>query len=106
MVQLYIRDPVASRSRPLRQLKAFEKIALEPGEAKRVALRVPVRELGFHLDDGSYLIEEGAIEVFMGGNSKARRIGEARITETVRIPLVDSRAGLSREPPVTARMSG
>ena len=96
VVQLYVRDPVASRSRPLRQLKAFEKIALEPGETKRVALRVPVRELGFHLDDGTYIIEAGTIEVFVGGNSQAAPIGEVHITETIRIPVVESRAGLSR----------
>lgn len=96
VAQLYIRDPVASRSRPLRQLKAFDKIALKPGEAKRVTLRVPVNELGFHLDDGTYVIEEGAIQVFVGGNSKADAIGDARITKTIRIPMIESRAGLSR----------
>lgn len=96
VAQLYIRDPVASRSRPLRQLKAFDKIALKPGEAKRVTLRVPVKELGFHLDDGTYVIEEGAIQVFVGGNSKADAIGDARITKTIRIPMIESRAGLSR----------
>jgi beta-glucosidase len=96
VVQLYIRDPVASRSRPLRQLKAFEKIAIEPGEAKRVTLRVPVKDLGFHLDDGSYVIEEGVIQVFLGGNSNADGIGEVQIMETLRIPTVESRAGLSR----------
>ncbi|MET0527435.1 MAG: fibronectin type III-like domain-contianing protein, partial [Microvirga sp.] len=73
----------------------FEKVALASGETKRVTLRVPVSDLGFHLDDGSYLIEEGAIQVFMGGHSNADRIGEARINETVRRPLADSRAGLS-----------
>jgi len=96
VAQLYIRDPVASRSRPLRQLKAFDKIVLKPGEAKRVTLRVPVKELGFHLDDGTYVIEEGAIQVFVGGNSKADAIGDARITKTIRIPMIESRAGLSR----------
>ncbi len=96
VAQLYIRDPVASRSRPLRQLKAFDKIALKPGEAKRVTLRVPVKELGFHLDDGTYVIEEGAIQVFVGGNSKADAIGDAQITKTIRIPMIESRAGLSR----------
>ncbi|MDF2813792.1 MAG: glycosyl hydrolase, partial [Microvirga sp.] len=95
VAQLYIRDPVASRSRPLRQLKAFEKVTLNPGEAKRVTFRVPVKDLGFHLDDGTYLIEEGVIQVFVGGNSSAGPVGEAHITETIRIPFTDSRAGLS-----------
>ncbi|WP_210493292.1 beta-glucosidase BglX [Microvirga antarctica] len=94
VAQLYIRDPIATRSRPLRQLKAFEKILLQPGESRRVTLRVPVTDLGFHLDDGTYVIEEGAIQVFVGGNANAPAIGEARIRETTRIPFNQRRAGL------------
>jgi beta-glucosidase len=95
VVQLYTRDPVASRSRPLRELKAFEKIDLKPGEAKRVTLRVPVESLGFHLDDGTYLVEAGAIQVFVGGSSLAESIGEAQITETFRLPPTERRASAS-----------
>jgi beta-glucosidase len=53
VVQLYTRDLVASRSRPVRELKAFEKVALAPGEARTLTLHVPVARLGFHLDDGT-----------------------------------------------------
>lgn len=95
VVQLYTRDPVASRSRPLRELKAFEKIDLKPGEARRVTLRVPVESLGFHLDDGTYLIEAGAIQVFVGGSSLAEPAGEAEIMETIRIPPTEQRASTS-----------
>jgi beta-glucosidase len=92
VVQLYTRDPVASRSRPLRELKAFEKIALKPGEAKRVTLQVPVESLGFHLDDGTYLVEAGTVQVFVGGNSLAEPIGDAEIVKTFRIPPMERRA--------------
>jgi beta-glucosidase len=95
VVQLYTRDPVASRSRPLRELKAFEKIALKPGEAKRVTMRVPVESLGFHLDDGTYLVEAGTIQVFVGGNSLAEQAGEAEIAKTFRIPPMERRAAAS-----------
>nr|WP_246717616.1 glycoside hydrolase family 3 N-terminal domain-containing protein [Microvirga flocculans] len=95
VVQLYIRDPVASRSRPLRQLKAFEKIALKAGETKRVTLRVPVESLGFHLDDGTLLVEAGAIQVFVGGSSLAEQVGEAEIAQTFRIPPMGRRASAS-----------
>lgn len=47
VVQLYIGDPVAGRSRPVRELKDFRKIALAPGEAKRVAFRVTVDQLRY-----------------------------------------------------------
>nr|WP_245443907.1 beta-glucosidase BglX [Microvirga sp. KLBC 81] len=92
VVQLYIRDPVASRSRPLRQLKAFEKISLNPGETKRVTLRVPVESLGFHLDDGTYLVEAGEIQVFVGGSSLAEQVGEVEIVKTISLPPEERRA--------------
>jgi beta-glucosidase len=96
VAQLYTRDPVATRSRPLRELKAFEKVALKPGETKRITLLVPVEELGFHLDDGTYLVEAGDIEVFVGGSSQAEAIGKAEIIETIRIPPTERRASISR----------
>lgn len=86
VVQVYIRDPIASRSRPLRELKAFEKINLQSGEAKRVTLRIPIDSLGFHLDDGSYVVEPGNIQVFVGGSSLAEPIGEAEIDDGLQFP--------------------
>jgi beta-glucosidase len=86
VAQLYVRDPVASRSRPVRELKAFEKIALAPGEARTLALRVPVRELGFHLDDGTYVVEPGRFEVGVGGDSRADLNASFEVTEGLRIP--------------------
>ena len=97
VVQLYTRDPVASRSRPLRELKAFEKISLEPGETKRVTLRVPVQSLGFHLDDGSSVVEAGAIQVFVGGSSLAQQVGEVEILNTIRTPPQEQRASASTD---------
>lgn len=47
IVQLYIGDPVASRSRPVRELKGFQKVALAPGEEKRVSFRITAAEMGF-----------------------------------------------------------
>jgi beta-glucosidase len=47
VVQLYIGDPVASRSRPVRELKGFKKIALAPGEAAQVSFRITTADLAF-----------------------------------------------------------
>jgi len=71
IVQLYVHDVVASRSRPLRQLKGIAVVDLEPGEAKRVTIAVPVAELGFADDDGHRVIEPGRFDVFVGGSSAA-----------------------------------
>ncbi|HEV2604359.1 MAG TPA: glycoside hydrolase family 3 N-terminal domain-containing protein [Microvirga sp.] len=92
VVQLYVRDPVASRSRPVRELKAFEKIALQPGEARTVTLRVPVRNLGFHLEDGTYVVEPGEFQVFVGGSSLADLEGRFTVTEELRIEAGQRRA--------------
>lgn len=71
VAQLYVRQLVASRSRPLRKLAGFEKLALAPGEARNLTFRIPVETLGFHLDDGSYVVEPGPFQVFAGNSSDA-----------------------------------
>ena len=98
-MQLYVRDPIASRSRPLRELKAFEKVALSPGEAKQVSLRVPVADLGFHLDDGSYVVEKGEIQLFVGGDSLAAAAGSVEITGGLTIRPGERRAPQLGPPP-------
>ena len=60
--------------------------------AKRVTLRVPVERLGFHLDDGTYLVEPGEIQLFAGGDARADEIGSVVITEGLRIPSGESRS--------------
>ncbi|NNM74263.1 glycoside hydrolase family 3 N-terminal domain-containing protein [Enterovirga aerilata] len=79
VVQLYVRQLHGSRSRPARQLKAFRKIALAPGSAERLTLQVPVAELGFHLDDGTYVVEPGRYQVFLGTASDAPVVGEFEV---------------------------
>jgi beta-glucosidase len=76
----------------LRELKAFEKISLNAGETRKVTLKVPVESLGFHAEDGSYTVEAGAVQVFVGGNSLAEQVGEAEIVTTIRIPPNERRA--------------
>jgi beta-glucosidase len=85
VVQLYTRQPVASRSRPLRELKAFEKVSLKPGETRTVTLSVPVKDLGFHLDDGTYVVERSSYQVFVGDSSLAPLGGEFTVTDELRV---------------------
>ncbi len=79
-VQLYVHDVVASRSRPLRQLKAFAMVDLAAGESRTVRLEVPVAALGFHDDAGRYTVEPGRFEVFVAPDSAS---GEAASFEVV-----------------------
>jgi beta-glucosidase len=70
VVQLYIRDLVASVSRPVKELKGFKKISLKPGESKLVTFPVTSSELSFYRLDMSYGTEPGKFTVFVGRNSK------------------------------------
>lgn len=69
VVQLYIRRPVASRSRPLRELKAFRKIRLHPGETQTVRFDLKAENLAFHDDAGKLIHEPGPVELFAGTSS-------------------------------------
>ena len=57
---------------------------LAPGEARTLTLEVPVRRLGFHLDDGTYVVEPGEFQVFVGGHSDAALRRAARSRGNVR----------------------
>ncbi|RXT26283.1 MULTISPECIES: glycoside hydrolase family 3 N-terminal domain-containing protein [unclassified Bosea (in: a-proteobacteria)] len=80
VVQLYIRQPVAERSRPLRLLKGFDKVVLKAGETKTVKFRLEGRALGAHDDAGRYQLDPGTIEVYLGGSSLAAAKTEFELT--------------------------
>ena len=69
VVQLYIRDRVGSVTRPVQELKGFDKIMLEPGESKTVEFMLTEKELGFYNNQGDYVVEAGDFDVMVGGNS-------------------------------------
>ncbi|MBS3745188.1 MAG: beta-glucosidase BglX [Wenzhouxiangellaceae bacterium] len=71
VAQLYLRDLFAGISRPVRELKGFEKIALAPGEVKRVTFRLTGQELGYYDPSGAFVVEPGDFEVYVGGSSAA-----------------------------------
>ena len=68
VVQLYIRDPVASRTRPIRQLKRFERVTLAPGQSKQVSFSLNRDDLLFWGDHG-WTVEPGTIDVWMATSS-------------------------------------
>ncbi len=69
VVQLYIRDVVASISRPVKELKGFEKITLKPGESKKVSFTITEELLKFYNTELKHVSEPGAFEIFIGTNS-------------------------------------
>jgi beta-glucosidase len=71
IAQLYIRDLIGSITRPVKELKGFERIALKAGESKQVTFTLGPKTLGFYNSNGEYLVEAGDFEVFVGGDSDA-----------------------------------
>jgi len=70
VVQLYIRDIVGSITRPVKELKGFQKIELKAGETKTVTFTISVNDLKFYNSDLKFVAEPGDFKVFIGGNSR------------------------------------
>lgn len=70
VVQLYIRDLVASVTRPVKELKAFEKVFIKAGETKTVSFFLSNEDLSFYKSDLSFGSEPGKFQVFVGTNSR------------------------------------
>jgi beta-glucosidase len=80
VVQLYLRDHVASVTRPVMELRGFEKISLEPGQSQTVSFRIGPSELAFHGPDLRRIIEPGTFTVFVGGSSADTKQVEFTVT--------------------------
>ena len=80
VVQLYIRDLVGSITRPVKELKGFQKIFLKAGESKNVIFTISTEDLKFYNGDLKYDWESGDFDIMVGGNS--------RDTKSVRINWV------------------
>jgi len=70
VVQLYIRDLVGSITRPVKELKGFQKIFLKAGESKTVSFNITTNDLKFYNSDLKYDWESGDFVIMVGGNSK------------------------------------
>ena len=74
IAQVYVRDLVGSVTRPVKELKAFERITLAPGESRTVTLSLPVSELAFYGLDMVKKVEPGDFQLWVAGDSAS---GEA-----------------------------
>jgi beta-glucosidase len=92
VVQLYMRDPVASVSRPAKQLRGFRRVALQPGETRIVNFTLAAEHFALWAQAGAWIIEPGAIELMVGGASDAIH---ARATLTIEDENVTDRSPAS-----------
>ena len=70
VVQMYIRDVVSSVTRPVKELKGFQRITLQPGETKTVALDITPDSLAFYDTAMNYVVEPGKFEILLGNSSR------------------------------------
>ena len=78
VVQLYIGDPAASISRPMKELKNFQKISLKPGESRKVSFTITPEDLKFYNSALEYIWEPGLFNIYVGTNS--RDVKSAQVT--------------------------
>ncbi|MBT8441779.1 MAG: fibronectin type III-like domain-contianing protein, partial [Gammaproteobacteria bacterium] len=71
IVQLYVRDLVGSVTRPVRELKGFQRLHLAPGECVRVDFTLHTDDLAFFGRDNRLRAEPGEFQVWVGGSSEA-----------------------------------
>ena len=92
VVQLYIRDEVASVTRPAMELKGFKRVTLEPEEKKQVTFRLSIDQLAFYDRHMRFVVEPGTFKVMIGSSSEDIRLsgrfevtGETKVTPSNRV---------------------
>ncbi len=81
-VQLYIRDVVSSVTRPIKELKGFQKIELQPGETRTVAMDITLESLAFYDIHMKYVVEPGDFEIMVGNSSRDSDLQKVILTVT------------------------
>jgi beta-glucosidase len=71
VVQVYLHDPVASISQPVRRLRGFERVTLQPGEKTQVSFTLDASDWGFYDNRGKFRVEPGQIDLYAGDSSTA-----------------------------------
>jgi beta-glucosidase len=80
IVQLYIRDRVSSVTRPVLELKGFQRINLKPGETKKVSFEVGFEQLAFHNIDMKFVVEPGIFDIMTGSSSRETDLQKTDLT--------------------------
>ena len=81
-VQLYIRDEFSSVTRPVLELKAYDKISLQPGESKNVRVSLTAEAFAYYNIDMKYLAEKGDFIIYTGNSSASKSLKKARVSLT------------------------
>lgn len=74
VVQLYVHVPARNVTRPVKELKGFKRVSLNPGQTKTVIFELPVALLGFYDENMDFVVEPGKVDVFIGSSSEDIRV--------------------------------
>lgn len=80
IVQMYIRDKVSSVTRPVKELKGFERISLDPGKTKTIRFEITPDKLAFHNINMHYVVEPGEFEIMIGSSSRDEDLKKIMLT--------------------------
>jgi beta-glucosidase len=91
--QLYVRQPFASLTRPVQELKGFARLEIMPGQSRRVRFALDIRHFAFYDTEMRFVVEPGAVEIMVGASCQDIRLhGEVRIvgecTEVLRADVM------------------
>jgi beta-glucosidase len=90
VVQLYTRDEFASIPRPIKELKGYQRLKLDPGETRKITFHLPVNQLAFYNLDMDLVIEAGRIDIMLGSSSEDIRLcGEFEISGEKKMVVKD-----------------
>ena len=99
VVQLYVRDQKAKLVRPVKELKAFAKVSLEPGETKTVSFKLDFRAFAyFHPGYGQWVTEDGEFDILVGSSSADIRLMKTvSLKSTLDLPSLLSKDSTTRD---------
>lgn len=87
IAQLYIRDEVSSVTRPVKELKGYQRVQLEPGETKTVTFSLTTESLAFYDLKMNYVVEPGAFKIMVGSSSRDKDLKTTILTVNQKISL-------------------
>lgn len=89
VVQLYIRDDYSMVTRPVKELKAYKRVELEPGETKSIDFEITPEKLAFYDIDFNFVVEEGDFTIMAGNSSADKDLKTTKLTLTKNIDLIE-----------------
>ena len=82
VVQMYVRDRISSVTRPVKELRGFKRLSLEPGQKQTVALDLAPESLAFYDVNLKYVVEPGEFDILVGNSSRDRDLHKVTLTVT------------------------